>query len=90
MKDVVSGCPSSSAPARSSARTPSENISVQTRSPRCPARAASAASGTAPMPICKVAPSGTRSATRRPISNASGPAGAAVPAEASGAEVWTA
>ena len=63
----MSGTARSSAPARSRASTLSENISVQTRSPRRPTSPCMVASGTAPMPAWSVAPSGTRSATRRPI-----------------------
>ena len=46
---------------------PSLNISDQTESPRRPVSSASTASGTAPMPICRVAASGTSAAIRSPI-----------------------
>ena len=45
----------------------SENISVHTRSPLRLVSPCSVASGTAPMPACRVDPSLTRSATRAPM-----------------------
>jgi hypothetical protein len=62
-------------PASSRARIPSPNISVCTPrsflSPSC----CTTASGMAPMPICRVAPSGIISATYRPIASSTGPSG---------------
>ena len=54
-------------PARRSVSTPSLTISDQIFRPRRSATPGSDASGTAPMPSWRVAPSGTRSATRAPI-----------------------
>lgn len=65
--DAVSGTSSSKQPRSFSGSTPSLNISVQIRSPLRSIRAASTASGTAPMPSCKVDPSSTRAAIRAPI-----------------------
>ena len=75
-KEAVIGAERSSAPARSRRSTESENISLHTRSPRRPTRPLTVASGTAPMPVCNVAPSGTRAATSSPMRAASGPTGA--------------
>jgi hypothetical protein len=65
--DGVTGLSGSSAPARSRPSTPSLNISDHTARPCRAVNAVSTASGTAPMPICSVAPSGTSVATRSPI-----------------------
>ena len=61
---VASG---SSAPASFRRSTPSPIISDQMRRPERPSNAVSVESGTAPMPSCRVAPSGIRSATCSPI-----------------------
>ena len=61
---------SSSAPARSSSRMPSENISLQILSPRRGVSARSVASGIEPMPSWSVEPSTTLWAMRSPMASA--------------------
>ncbi len=65
--DAWIGVSWSSAPARSSTCTLSENISVQTLSRRRSESPQRVASGTAPMPACSVAPSPTRADTSAPM-----------------------
>jgi hypothetical protein len=65
--DAVTGRPGSRAPALASPSTPSLNISDHTASPRLRCSPARTASGTAPMPACRVAPSPMSAATRSPM-----------------------
>ena len=70
MNEAVIGTSRSRASRRYSSSTPSLNISVQIRRPFCWVSEASTASGTAPMPSCRVEWSCTRAAISSPICRA--------------------